>query len=183
MVHGGVVREAEHVGDRARRGARVLIAVACVAFGLAGLLVGRVTFGGHTVWSPLGPYPVQQVGDTVVDGMPTISLSAGTVKVRGTKCVDGTGYDVAGTSSWQSVDPRGTVIRTGTGTRPAADGCTSFSFENTIPASVAAAVRAQTAAGHPNPVWRLAGVERPVDGNRTGAELAWATEPFVLVDD
>lgn len=177
-----MVREAEHVGDRARRGARVLLVVACVAFGLAGLLVGRVLFHSDQ-WSPLGPYPVQQVVAPVVDGMPTIPLSAGTVKVRGTKCVDGAGYDVAGTSSWQSVDPRGTVIRTGTGTRPASDGCTSFTFVNTIPASVAAAVRTQTANGIDRPVWRLAGIERPVDGTREGAELSWATEPFVLTDD
>lgn len=33
------------------------------------------------------------------------------------------------------------------------------------------------------PVWRLVGTERPVDGERTGAELTWATEPFVIIDD
>lgn len=173
---------AEGVSHRARRGARVLVVLTCLLFAAGGLLAGRVLFGPST-WAPLGPYPVQQVVAPVVDGVPTVPLSAGVVKVHGRKCEDGDGYAVVGSASWQSLDPRGTIIRAGEGSRPAADGCTSFTFANTIPETVAEAVHAQARTGVDRPVWRLVGTERPVDGERTGAELTWATEPFVLVDD
>lgn len=167
---------------RAHRGARVLIGLTCLLFAAGGLIAGRLLFH-EDQWSPLGPYPVQQVVAPVVDGVPTVHLSDGVVKVHGRKCEHGTGYEVVGSAAWQSLDPRGTIIRAGEGTRPAADGCTTFTFANTIPEAVVAAVHAQALAGEPAPLWQLVGTERPVDGARTGAELSWATEPFVLVDD
>ena len=141
--------EAERVSIRAHRAARALIGITCLMFAVGGLIAGRIIFH-EDQWSPLGPYPTQQVDADVVDGMPTVAVSAGVVKVRGRKCVTGSGYDM---------------------------------FVNTVPGPVAAAVHAQALAGVPAPVWRLTGTERPVDGERVGAELSWATEPFVLVDD
>lgn len=174
--------EAERVRIRAHRAARALIGITCLMFAAGGLIAGRIIFH-EDQWSPLGPYPTQQVDADVVDGMPTVAVSAGVVKVRGRKCVTGSGYDIVGSAAWQSIDPRGTIIDAGQGSRPATDGCTSFTFVNTVPGPVAAAVHAQALAGVPAPVWRLTGTERPVDGERVGAELSWATEPFVLVDD
>ena len=174
--------EAERVSARAHRGARVLIGLTCLLFAAGGLIAGRLLFH-EDEWSPLGPYPTQQVVAPVVDGVPTVHLSAGVVKVHGRKCEHGSGYQIVGPAAWQSLDPRGTIIQAGEGSRAAADGCTSFSFVNTIPEAVVAAVHAQALAGETEPVWRLTGTERPVDGSRTGAELSWATEPFVLVDD
>lgn len=175
--------EAERVAERVHRGARVLIVATCLLFAAGGVVVGWGLFGRTEIWNPLGPYPTQQVEATIVDGVPTVPLSAGVVNVTGRKCEVGDGCAVVGSASWQSVQPRGTIIRAGEGTRAAADGCTDFRYANTIPQSVVEAVQAQVRTGHPSPVWRIVGTERPVDGSRSGAELSWATERFVLVDD
>lgn len=178
-------RTAEMIERDARR---VLGAMVSVAVGLL-VLAGAVMFTElrpGDAWSPLGPYPVQQVNlpHSNIDGLPQVSqvslASHGTVPVTGTKCVSGSGFDILGTSSWQSMDPRGTVIRTGEGSREAVAGCTRIEFDNVIPVPVRRAMETQLET-RDRVVWRIMGVETPTDGTREGAPLVWRTESFAVI--
>lgn len=134
-------------------------------------------------WDPLGPYPTQTVNLTRSgrDGQPTINIDETTiVPVSGRKCVTGEGFEIRGTTSWQSVDPPGTIIRTGTGVRDAVDGCTRFHFETVIPATVLRAMRTQLNHGIDHPTWRIAGVETPARDGEEGVSRAWRTETFAV---
>lgn len=171
---------AHDVAHRARRSmwAVTVLAVALIA------LAGAILFAALNepgAWSPLGPNPVQTVDEPRDNtDTPVVSLSDPVVNVEGRKCVDGDGFTITGTVSWQSVDPRGTTVQTGTGTRDAVDGCTSFRFRNDIPPVVVDLMARQLADGL-RPLWHITGVETPVDSDRTGTPATWATEPFRVV--
>lgn len=135
-------------------------------------------------WAPLGPYDTQEVHLPIsqIDGLPTLNLAETTiVPVTGTKCVRGDGFTISGESSWQSVSPPGTALRTGEGTRDAVDGCTRFAFENVVPEQVRRAMREQIRHGIDRPVWRIVGIEVPHRGSETGASADWRTERFAVV--
>lgn len=100
--------------------------------------------------------------------------------MSGRKCNEGGGYQIAGTVSWQSVDPRGTSIRTGSGARDAVDGCQDFEFRNDIPPDVLSVMRRQVAEGL-EPLWRITGTETPQRDSGEGVSLSWVTEPFRVV--
>ena len=176
--------ELARVQHRARWGARVTVAVSCLAFCALGLLIGRAIFDGPGPWSPLGPYPTQRVDlPRNGDDLPVVSLTDGEVLVVGRKCVSGSGFTVTGTVSWQSVEPRGTTIRTGEGTREVTEpGCVSFEYLNTIPPDVARVMGHQIDDGH-RPVWRIVGIETPASPDRgEGTPQTWATEPFRVTE-
>lgn len=159
-----------------------MVAVSCVLFAAGGLGLGRVLFD-EDPWAPLGPYPIQQVdAPRGGDDLPTVSLSEdGEVPVSGRKCVREDGMTITGWVAWQSVEPRGNSVRTGTGTREAAAGCQSFEFTNVIPPDVERIMAHQIADGL-RPVWRIVGTETPSSSERgEGVPLAWSTEPFRVV--
>lgn len=165
----------------------MMLATAALAVALC-VLAAAVLFASWPdgAWDPLGPYATQHValpGDGV-DGIHTLSLSSDplVVPVIGEKCVTGQGFTIAGQVSWQSVDPPGTIIRAGEGTRDAVNGCTRFEFVNVVPRSVRRAMLAQLNAGINRPKWRIVGLERPIrDGEPDGTSQAWATERFAVV--
>ena len=117
-----------------------------------------------------------------IDGHPTVSLSSPVVVTTGTKCAEVGEYTISGTVSWQSVEPRGTSIITGSGERDApsdeSQRCVTTVYENEIPEQVVAAMAAQLARGIERPLWRIVGVETPSDGNREGVTASWRTELF-----
>lgn len=152
------------------------------------------------VWSPLGPYPTQQV----LTAQP-ISLAATThVDVVGTKCAaDNT--PVEGVVRWQSVTPGGSIVVAAIGSSLAAPTdiglldkfgeaggtvtvepitgrrCFTRLFENTIPAEVREhSVRWLTE--NKRVAWIITGTETPSDGKREGVSVVWSTEPFEIVE-
>lgn len=143
----------------------------------------------YSAWSrpkpfaPLGPYPEQQVMEPRNgQGLPVVSLDTGVVTVRGKKCADTGDYQITGTVVWQSIDPRGSSVRTGEGSREAptegGNECDRFTYENSIPEGVAAIMERQLNDGF-RPVWRLTGTETPTsDTSGVGVPLTWVTEPF-----
>lgn len=160
-----------------------MLAVATLAVCML-LLAAAVMFNAATrpqAFNPLGPYPEQQV-DQPRDNTdtPIVRLSQPVVHVNGRKCNEGAGFDITGTVSWQSIEPRGTSIRTGNGTRTATEGCTRFRYRNDIPDDVLAIMRRQVDDGL-RPLWRITGTETPINGNGEGVPLTWATEPFRIV--
>jgi len=177
------------VGAFRRMGRLERLAGALVVL-LLGITTGAVGFWLLTPeeWSPLGPYPTQ---DVVSDRTMDVSEGAGTtitvpvvssaedVTVEGVKCND-EAVTVSGTVSWVSVDPPGTQIRVGEGIRDRAPGCSSFTFHNPIPPEVVERTAELQAAGF-TPVWRVTGTETPQrDNGETGESLSWTTEPFVV---
>lgn len=172
--------EAAQISRKARRASRGLLTLAAALV----VLAAAITF--NTVarpgrWSPLGPYPTQQVlEERDPTDTPVVSLSDPVVHVTGEKCNDGDGYQIGGTVSWQSVDPKGTSIRTGEGTRDAQDGCQDFEYRNDIPDDVLSVMRRQVADGL-EPLWRITGTETPQRDGEEGVSLSWVTEPFRIV--
>lgn len=171
---------AHTVARRARSMMVALVVVSVALFTLAGAILYRTV--SDREWAPLGPYPDQRV-DLPRDSTdtPVVSLTDPVVPVTGRKCVEGDGFTIVGALSYQSVRPRGTIIQTGQGRRPATDGCVDFQFLNTIPGQVQRAMRHQLAAGE-RPLWRITGVETPISDDRgEGVRATWATEPFLVV--
>lgn len=174
--------DAARVARRANISAVVLVAVSAVLILAAGIGLGRVLWHADP-WAPLGPYPTQHITgtDRNSDDVPIVSLSAGTVNVTGRKCATEGVDTIAGWVAWQSLDPRGTSIRTGEGTRPGEPGCVQFSYVNEIPGQVAEIMGRQLDTGE-HPTWRIVGVETPSSAERgEGVPLGWATEPFLVV--
>lgn len=135
-------------------------------------------------YSPLGPYPDQNViSDLRVDGKPAFRPHE-LVTVEGRKCVE-EDVEVFGTQVWQSVDPSGRALQVGNGTRFAEEGCTDLEYSNEIPPEVAEKVRQQHAAGNPYPVWKITGIETPINAEtgENGESMTWETEPLVLVGE
>ena len=141
-------------------------------------------------WKPLGPFPEQTVTNpatydwpTTVGGgnsqiVPAVGLAGGIAFVEGTKCYRET-VTVNGVVAWQVLDPAGGgTFETGRGTAVKEQGCSTSTFENTVPDDVAAYV-----SGRARPVVvAITGCETPTDSDRgEGATLCWSTEPFALV--
>lgn len=116
-------------------------------------------------WDPLGEYPLQEV----------LSVTTETVTVEGTKCnATDRPVRIKGSVAWQRVDPLGFVLAGGTGTNIRPPGCETETFENDIPASV-------TRADRPGSLWRIVGVEIPVEPNgKEGRQVTFETEVFHL---
>lgn len=171
---------AESATDVAHRAKRSAWAVAVLALALL-VLAGAILFAAirhGDPFSPLGPYPQQNVDEPRDNtDTPVVSLTNPVVHVNGRKCNDPGDYQVTGTVSWQSMRPRGTSIRTGEGTRDAVPGCTRFRWRNDIPDEVLAIMRRQVDDGL-RPLWRIIGVETPINVDGEGVPLTWATEPF-----
>ncbi len=174
--------EARAIGRTAQHTA---LALACVALALIILAAAVVFYAvrSRPEWfAPLGPYPVQQVTLPMENGYPTLHLSADPiiVPVAGRKCAEGSDYTVSGTVSWQSMQPPGTIIRTGTGTREGHDGCLEFRYVNIVPRSVETAMRAQLRAGLRRPLWRITGIETPLRRGEEGVPVTWVTDTFAV---
>jgi hypothetical protein len=135
-------------------------------------------------WSPLGPYPVQQI-DTVVtaehpvnenEQIPVWRISAGDVPVTGEKCTSEP-VETIGDWGWSAVEPPGGTFDQGSGLGLRPGGCEPLDFRNPIPDDVAA--RTIEAGQH---VWRINGCDTPVDDDgKEGATLCWRTQDFLLV--
>ena len=169
---------------RARWVFRLLI----IFFGLS-LVLNAVVFIAirqPAQWDPLGEYETPQhvtAPSTTSAGQPVIDLSEDeAITVVGTKCNDtGENVEVAGTLSWQQMEPPGAVIEVGTGTRTAPPGCETTTFENQVPPEVAQVIRAQHRSGIIAPAWRISGVEWPVrNGGERGEERVYYTDSFVV---
>lgn len=173
--------EARAIGRTARNTAVALVAVALALVILAAAVV-FYALRPDRQFAPLGPYPVQHIELPVKDGLPTLRMSDDPliVPVSGRKCVAGDGISVTGETSWQSVNPPGTVIRTGTGARETVDGCQTFEFVNVVPRTVRFAMESQLRAGIQRPEWRITGVETPTRDGVQGSTLAWITETFAV---
>lgn len=171
------VQTADHVANKARRS---MWAVCVLATGLLAV-AGSILFAAVNrpePFDPLGPYPQQQVDEPRDNtDTPSVSIDNPVVHVNGRKCNEGSGYTITGTVSWQSLDPRGTSIRTGEGQRDAIPGCTRFRYRNDVPDAVLAIMRRQVDDGL-RPLWRITGTETPINGDGEGVPLTWATEPF-----
>ena len=138
--------DGKKIGNRVGGWMEKAITIAGIGFCL---LAASIFFYTLTVasdpYSPLGPYPDQNViSDLRVDGLPAFRPHE-LVTVEGRKCVQ-EDVEVYGTQVWQSVDP---------------------------------------AAGNPYPVWKITGIETPinVETGENGETLSWETEPFVLVGE
>ena len=121
-------------------------------------------------YSPLGPYPVQDVGMveyTVND----------VIDVTGEKCVKGDKpVEVSGVFGWQRVNPPGFSIMVGEGVATREPGCTVQQFENAIPPQVVTDVQENGPS-----VWKLFGRETPIAiDKRTPDTITFETEPFEL---
>lgn len=176
-----MAESATEVAYRAKRSAWAVAVLAIALLALAGVILFS-TLTRPDPFAPLGPYPTQTVDEERdnITHTPFVSLDHPVVHVEGRKCVEGDGYTIRGTVSWQSVDPRGNSVVTGQGTRDAVDGCTEFRFRNDIPPQVLAIMRAQVRDGL-RPLWRITGVEVPINGDGEGVPLTWTTEPFRVV--
>lgn len=171
---------ATDVAHKARRSAFAVTVLAVCLLAVAGAIL-FAAIREPEPFSPLGPYP-QQTVDEPRDNTdtPVVSLANPVVHVNGRKCNEGSGYTITGTVSWQSIDPRGTSIRTGEGEREAVPGCTRFRYRNDIPDDVLAIMRRQVDDGL-RPLWRITGTETPINGDGEGVPLTWTTEPFRVV--
>lgn len=171
---------ATHIAHKARRSA---VAVTVLAVALL-VLAAAILFAAvrkPEAFDVLGPYPEQAVDEPRDNtDTPLVNLTNPVVHVNGRKCNDGDGYTITGTVSWQSVDPKGTSILTGTGSREAQPGCTRFRCRNDIPNDVLAVMRRQVDDGL-LPLWRIVGTEVPIGPDGEGVPLTWATEPFRVV--
>lgn len=174
--------EARAIGKTARRTAIAVAVLTLAMLTLAAAIVFAALRSDADIFAPLGPYPVQHVGLPVEDGLPTLHVSDDplVVPVSGRKCVDGSGISVTGEVSWQSVNPPGTVIRTGTGARETRDGCQTFQYVNVVPRTVRFAMETQLRAGIQRPEWRITGVETPTRDGVEGSTLSWITETFAV---
>ncbi len=116
------------------------------------------------------------------NGQPTLHLDDDPiiVPVSGRKCAEGDNYTIAGTVSWQSMRPPGTIIRTGTGTREGHHGCVDFDYVNVVPRAVENAMRAQLRAGLRRPLWRITGIETPIRRGEEGVPLTWESDTFAV---
>ncbi len=171
---------ATHIAHKARRSAVAVTVLAVALLILAGAIL-FAAFRHSDPFDPLGPYPEQAVDEERDNtDTPLVNLTNPVVHVNGRKCNDGDGYTITGTVSWQSIDPRGTSIRTGEGTREAQPGCTRFRYRNDIPDDVLAVMRRQVDDGL-RPLWRIVGTEVPIGPDGEGVPLTWATEPFRVV--
>jgi hypothetical protein len=167
-----------------------------IAITAAALIVAVVSFGWALTraepWTPLGPFPEQSVDtDATVRwegrqaglapgdyaAIPAIPLT-GPVPVTGTKCYD-ENVQVYGDVHWSTVDPKGGLWQTGSGTATQKKGCHTLSFRNEVPDVVADYV-ANT--DRPFAVVTISGCETPVSEERgEGETYCWTTEPFALV--
>ena len=174
---------------------RIAVACSLAAFLLSVAAVVRVVRSAST-WSPLGPYPIQNVesSERITVPLPGAAVGSGAdvqasvpvvrlgqpMPVSGTKCSSET-VIVHGTRRWTSVQPPGSTFVGGDGTAKRASGCAEFRFPNRIPDDVARWATDQHAAGL-TPVMTLGGCETPTDDEHgEGASLCWQTEPFAIL--
>jgi hypothetical protein len=160
---------------------RWLVTLAVSSFVVTAAVVAGLVFfvgGDGAPWEPLGPFPQQSV----------VAVTDDMITVVGTKCYTES-VTIRGEAGWQSVDPIGIQVATGSGVQTRdldelddngepvyAEGCRTDTFENPIPPEVLA---------HPEVlIWKVAGFEEPVrdgDGDlREGLRQTWETEPFSL---
>ncbi len=178
------------------------VVVAFLAFLATSVGLGVVVFVQALepeAWTPLGPYPIQQI----VSSQP-VSLSGGSVDVIGKKCADDD-TPVRGVVIWTSVSPATVLIPDREGAAVAASTdpdfldefaeaggtvsidpetgrrCLSRLYTNEIPAAVAAQSRRWLADGK-RVAWIITGTETPTDGNREGVPLVWSSEPFEVIE-
>lgn len=167
---------AEVVNTERKRG-RILITVGAL-FGITTLLT--LTFAGlnflrlygaqRALWDPLGDYPEQQATPEV-HVLP--EATSAEIDVVATKCTK-KAVAVYGTSTWVSLDPPGAQVIVATAAVAAREkGCVTRTYHNLIPEEVL--TRTKQYGG--NVVWRLTGVEVPVEGQRTGVPVQWQTTP------
>lgn len=165
-----------------RAGNNIERALSIVGVGLVLLAVAwGIDTSSDGVFAPLGPYAVQNVtSDRSFEGMPAFVPNE-QVNVEGTKC-SSAAIQVFGVVNWIRVEPPGQTLKTGQGTRFAEVGCVTTQYANDIPPSVAAVVQGEAARGRDHTVWRISGIETPIDSEtgRNGETATWLTEPFVL---
>lgn len=188
-------READRF-DRQQRVMRIatLTLLASLVF-LGGAVVERYVFDEppRALWDPLAVYPEQ-----IVTSVQPVHVGD-VVSIAGVKCVKRNIHEpvrVAGSLGWQLVEPRdgtygesrGQSLRYPAGLRPklpvpspGADGCTSFRFENPMPAEVVKVSR-QLLVGRVEVVWRVIGHETPIarDGTR-GESREFASGPIRVI--
>lgn len=158
----------------------VLISMLAMATGGLLTVILLVTFVSQvTRFAPLVDYSVQQV---LNEG----PINPGdTIRVTGRKCVDSNvPIDVVGELGWQTLDPRGSIIKVGTGSSTYDPGCTTFQFANTWPAEAIQVTERLFADGFGEVVWHIVGTEWPLraDGSR-GEPVTFVTDNFVVVPD
>jgi hypothetical protein len=170
-----------------KRLTRVLYTGAVLIVASLLLLTYAITTDGsdsEPLYDPLGDYPVQIVTaqEILDDGTKAVVLSHA-VEVEGVKCNDSSEpVPISGSITWQSVDPRGSVIQTGDGERTAEPGCTTTVFQNSIPLEVQISIQSQHNSGIDRPIWRITGVEYPLDRNGArGEPRRFQTENFVVL--
>ena len=170
-----------------------------VTFALAGVQT-HAWLTDEDVWSPLGPYPIQQI----VTSQPISLATVRHIDVIGTKCAEND-TPVEGIVRWQSVTPGGVIVTTVTGSSLASSTdaglldqfgeaggtittdpttgrrCFTRFYENEIPAQVRVESRRWLAEGRPV-AWVITGTETPSDGRREGVSVVWSTEPFEIVE-
>jgi len=167
-----------------------ILAALIMAGVLAGTLVSAWLADG--AWTPLGPFPVQEVsgtgtftspvpGDNIV--YPSVTLADGKVRVTGTKCYKEP-VVVEGSVSWSSTDPPGLSLLVGNGTGDRDKGCADSTYENLIPPLVSEWARARFAEGRAYVLVRITGTETAVkkDGHQS-VPLTWRTEVFAILPD
>lgn len=132
-------------------------------------------------------YPIQKVQSTVegIEG-PAVRLSSDSLKntsisVLAEKCNESSDIIVVETRvSWDTLDPRGTVIEDWNGVQEVASGCETYTYSNPIPRLV----RERTLQLIDDfstlecIQWRLIGLDAPVNPEFTPER--WATEAFCV---
>ena len=160
-----------------------LIAVLGIVLCSAAVVLLVVAIRSGAGFAPLGPYPDQTVNAQFeVGGLPAFT-EGDVVPVTGEKCADAV-VEVIGSVQWQTIDPAGTFIEAGEGTRTTILGCETKTFANSMPPGVVEANREIRSSGVDAPTWVVTGVETPInpENGENGERQTWTTEPFVIVD-
>lgn len=140
--------------------------------------------GGESVYSPLGEYPLQllDTDNRTEDGIKYVQIGS-VVRISGVKCNDSVSdVRVEGSITWQAIDPPGSVVESGFGYSTRIPGCQTLRYANVMPEEVIDAVSQQYEQGIENPVWRISGIEFPIDpdtGER-GEPRRFISESFVI---
>lgn len=172
------------MAEHARAGRNLERAISVVGVGLVLLAVAWGVSSlrpPNDVFAPLGPYAEQKVtSDRSFEGMPAFVPNE-QINVEGTKC-SSAAIQVFGIVNWIRVEPPGQTLTTSQGSRFAEVGCVTSQYANDIPPSVAEVVQDEAARGINTTVWRISGIETPIDSEtgRNGETATWLTEPFVL---
>lgn len=149
-----------------------IFAIGAITLVSFGLLLGFFRYS-EPQWRPL-----TVVNPQVVTNGPLIDINS-TVNVEAVKCnTSNNPINVSGELVWVNIEKPELIFDIHKGFGVLKEGCTRFSFKNTIPKSVKNYIKTFGPSK-----WKLAGMDRPVKKNGDeGESISWYTDTFQLKD-